>query len=343
MATISTYPFVRHLRSSATSHVEYLKGGKPQQSGVGAAFWFRPMSAAISEVPVNDREQDVLVRVRTTDAQEVTVPGTVTYRFAEPARTASRVDFSINTLTGAWADRPLEVVGAMIYGATAVAVSSALAGGDLAAVLHTDPAHLAAQATARMQADERLASIGVEVIGVRFALLRAEPEVERAMQTPARELLQQEADKATFERRALAVEREAAIGENELANQIELARRQEQLIAQKGANGRRQAEEAAAADAVATRAETARTTAVAQAKAEAERALGAATAANEEALLAAQEAAGRDVLLALAMRELARNLPDIDQLVITPDVLTGLLSRLGASEAQAVGAGHGQS
>ena len=46
-------------------------------------------------------------------------------------------------------------------------------------------------------------------------------------------------DKATFERRALAVEREGAIAENELQNQIELARRQEQLVAQNGANARR--------------------------------------------------------------------------------------------------------
>ena len=42
------------------------------------------------------------------------------------------------------------------------------------------------------------------------------------MQTPAREAIQQDAERATFERRALAVEKEAAIGENELANQVEL-------------------------------------------------------------------------------------------------------------------------
>ena len=57
--------------------------------------------------------------------------------------------------------------------------------------------------------------------------------------------MQQEADRATFERRAVAVERERAIGENELQTQIELARREEQLVAQRGANARREAEEEA--------------------------------------------------------------------------------------------------
>ena len=66
-----------------------------------------------------------------------------------------------------------------------------------------------------------------------------EPELERALQTPTREQVQQEADRATYARRALAVEQERAIAENELQNQIELARREQQLVEQQGANARR--------------------------------------------------------------------------------------------------------
>ena len=61
---------------------------------------------------------------------------------------------------------------------------------------------------------------------------RADGELERALQTPTFEMLQQKADQAMFERRALAVEKERAIAENELANKTELARRESQLIAQ---------------------------------------------------------------------------------------------------------------
>ena len=102
-------------------------------------------------------------------------------------------------------------------------------------------------------ADTRLAETGIAVIGARVVALKPEPEVEKALQTPARESLQQEADRATYERRAVAVERERAIAENELASQIELARREEQLVAQRGANARRQAEEAAGASRIETR------------------------------------------------------------------------------------------
>jgi len=335
MATISTYPFVTHLRSTATMHVLHRSRGRIRHDGPGAAFWFRPMSAAISEVPVDDREQPVLITVRTADLQQVSAPGTVTYRFVDPALAATHVDFSVQLTTGAWAETPLETVGSAIHGATAAAVTQALVGRDLRAALTTDPAWLAATVHTALAADERLTSTGLAVVGVRFAVLRAEPDVERALQTPAREAIQQEADKATFERRAVAVEREAAIGQNELANQIDLAARAEQLIAQKGTNARREAQEQAAAGAIATAAEAARTTELAQARAEADQVVGAAAAETERAKLAAYTGMPRDLLLALAAREAAAALPAIDQLVITPDLLSSLLGRLaGGTGAQ---------
>src|SRR4029079_13124978 len=95
--------------------------------------------------------------------------------------------------------------------------------------------------------DARLAETGLAVVDVRVVAVRAEADVERALQTPTREQVQQDADKATFERRALAVERERAIAEHELQNQIELARREEQLVEQKGQNERKRSTEQAAA------------------------------------------------------------------------------------------------
>ena len=344
VATITTFPFITHLRSTATMHVLHRARGQLRHNAPGAAFWFRPMSAAISEVPVDDREQPVLVTIRTADLQQVSAPGTVTYRFVDPALAATHIDFSIHLRTGSWAETPLETVGSAIHGATAAAVTQALSGADLRSALAIDPGLLAGAVRTSLAADERLTSTGLAVVGVRFAVLRAEPDVERALQTPAREAIQQEADKATFERRAVAVEREAAIGQNELTNQIDLAARAEQLIAQKGANARREAQEQAAAGAIATQAEATRTTALAQARADADRMVGAAAAENERATLAAYTGMPRDLLLALAAREAAAHLPNVEQLVIAPDLLHSLFGRLagaGSVSEALVGAADG--
>lgn len=334
MATIATYPFVRHLRSTPTSHIRHLVDGRPRHEGVGAAFWFRPLTSAISEVPVDDRERAVLVPLRTADLQQVAVPGVVTYRVIDATLAGSRVDFSVDLATGQWTQTPLETIGAAIHGATGEAVTSALAGRDLQAVLATDLSDLAAEVLARLGADRSIGSLGLAVVGVRFSLIRPEPDVERALQTPAREAIQQEADRATFERRALAVEREAAIGENELANQIELARRREQLIERDGANARRKAQERAAAARIMTESEAARERTLAEARADADRAVGQAAADSERAKIESYADVPRELLLALAIREAAEHLPAVDHLVVTPDLVQGLLSRLSADTSE---------
>lgn len=335
MATITSYPFINHLRTPATTYVQHLAHGSLQHEGVGSSFWFRRLPAVLSEVPVDDREQPVLVKVRASDLQEVNVPGVVTFRIAQPGTAAARVDFGIDSRSGGWLGRPLEVVGATVHGAAADAITAALTGRPLADILMSDPADLAGRVAERLSADPRLADVGIAVVGVRFDVLRADPDVERAMQLPSRELIQQEADKATFERRAVAVEREAAIGENELTNQIDLARREEDLIAQRGTNRVREAEDAAAADKVKVVAEGERTVELARAKAEATQAVGAAEAEAQRAQLTAHAEVAPQVLMAMAMRELAQNLPAIDQLVLTPDVVSSVLGRLALGQAPA--------
>ncbi|MFB7842906.1 SPFH domain-containing protein [Microbacterium sp. NPDC056052] len=331
MATITSAPFIRHLSAAPTMHVQHLHRGALRHAGAGQAFWFRPLDAAISEIPMDDRELSVVVALRTADLQQLSAPVTVTYRIVDPALAAQRIDFSIDLRTGLWAEQPLDAIAAPLHGAATAAVVHLLAAQPLEQALLSDLATLGARATGILAADVRLVDLGVEIVGVRFALLRAEPDVERAMQTPAREAIQQDADKATFARRALAVEREAAIGENELANQVELARRQEELVATRGRNARIEAEQAAAASAIAVEAEAGRIRTAAEAQADAARATGEAAAAAERARMDAVRDVPTTVLTALAMRELAGNLPAIDHLTVTPDLLNDLLGRLGGS------------
>lgn len=58
--------------------------------------------------------------------------------------------------------------------------------------------------------------MGLEIVPIRVAALAPNPELSRALQAPTFESLQQKADEATFSRRALAVDAERAIAENEL-------------------------------------------------------------------------------------------------------------------------------
>jgi len=333
MADITRYPVVRHLRARPTAYVQHLRHGKVIHSGTGLSFWFMPLNAVLSEVPVDERELPLLFHARTSDFQDLAVQATVTYRIEEPALTAGRIDFAIDSLTGRWRATPLEQIANMLTEAAQQQALVLLANTTLHGALGDGATAVREQIEAGLASDPRLGQTGINVIGVRVVAIRPEPEVERALQTPAREGVQQEADKATFERRARAVESERAISENEMQNQIELARREEQLVTQRGANAQREAEEKAAAGQISTEAEASREQRLAEARAQAIRLVGEAEGAAETARLSAYRDLQEGVLLGIALRELAGNLPKIGNLILTPDLLAPVLARLAVPSA----------
>ncbi|MYW69367.1 SPFH domain-containing protein [Streptomyces sp. SID8379] len=319
----------RHLRAAPTAHIRHHRSGRLTHDGAGLSFWFRPLSAAISEVPVDDRELAMTFHARTADFQDVAVQATVTYRIGDPAVAAEHLDFSVDPDSGVWRGAPLEQLATLLTETAQQHALDVLARTALASALVDGvPAVRDAVATG-LGEEPRLPATGIEVVAVRVMALRPEPEVERALRTPARERIQQEADRATYERRAVAVERERTIAENELASQIELARREEQLVEQRGTNSRREAEENAAADAVRVKAEAERKVSLARAEAEGAREVGEARAQAQAAWLRVHGEADVATLHALTGTRLAENLPRIESVTVSPDVLTGLLARLG--------------
>src|SRR6266545_6915 len=178
MADVTRRMFLRHLRGAPTTWVRHVVRGKVAHEGTGLSFWYRPLTAVISEVPADDRGQP-LDQVATLLAELAQQP-------------------ALDLL----ARLPLTEALTAGVGAVRVAVSDALAG------------------------DARLTETGVRVVSARVVAVRPEPDLERALQTPTREGVQEDADRATYGRRARAVEQERAIAENELQNKIELSRRE---------------------------------------------------------------------------------------------------------------------
>jgi len=331
MADIKTYPVARHLRGAPTMHVRHLRRGKLAHDGTGLSFFFRPLPAVLSEVPVDDRELPLLFHARTADFQDLAVQASVTFRVTDPATACARIDFSIDPDTGRWRGTPLEQIAGLLTETAQQQVLGMVAASPLATLLADGAGQIRDKMLNGLTADSRLAETGIAVIGARVIALRPEPDVEKALRTPTREQIQQTADRATYQRRAQAVEQERAIADNEMQNQIELARREEQLVTQRGTNARRQAEEAAAASRIEAAAQADREQKLAEAKAVGTQALGEAAAAGEAARAAAYRDLPQAGLLAMAAKDLAGNLPQIGTLVLAPDMLASLLSHLASA------------
>ena len=320
MATIRRFGVLSQLRSEASHYVVRYRNGHPRQSGRGLVFWFRPETASISELPMDDREMTLFVRGRSGDFQTVAVQGSIGWHVADPERLASRIDFSLDLRTGRLQGEPVERIEARIAGLANQTVLQFLGQAPVRALLDAGPESLRGQLQAALAAEPSLAEIGVAVVSVRLTNLAPSSELERALQTPTYEALQQKADEATFARRALAVEKERAIAENELATRTELARRESLLIAEEAQNARNRAQGRAEAEGIEAGAEAERIRMVEGARAEAER---------------ARVAIYRDVapgtLLGLAAQALAGKLDTIEHVNVTPDLLASLLGEVRRS------------
>ena len=223
MAEIRIFPFVRHVRSMPTTHALHYRGRRLVGGGRGLSAWVWPMDESVAEIPVDDRDLVLAVHGRTSDYQDVMVQGVVTYRVVDAERLAARVDFAIDLRTGGYTREPISRLEVLLSQLAQEEVLRYLARTPIRAVLTDGIARLREAIDLALATAPQLPEFGLAVTAVRITGIRPNPDLEKAFEAPMRERIKQESDEAAFERRALAVEKERAIAENEMQNRIELA------------------------------------------------------------------------------------------------------------------------
>lgn len=332
MASIRTLGPCKHLRAERNQTILHYRKGRLVRSGAGIAFWFNPYTAAIAQLPVDDCETTFLLEERTRDHQQVTVQLTLHYRVTSPEKAAERVNFTIGLESGRWLEDPLTRLATLWQQRAQEPARQFIASVDLIQVLQSGPEIISRRIQEALQEDSTMSSMGLELTGLQVDRVTSIPELEKALQTPAREQMQQKADEAMFARRALAVENERAIKQNELETEIELAKQNELLIRKESENAllRVRGDAEAAREQTLAEQERARIDTEAyveqqslraESDAAAERVLSAARADGEELRLEAWSGAPTRVLISLALQELAKNVKGIQHLNVTPNML----------------------
>jgi regulator of protease activity HflC (stomatin/prohibitin superfamily) len=334
MAEIRSYWLWRHLRAEPTNWILFYKNGKKKRSERGAAFWFAPLGASIIEVPLDDRELPFILNGRSADFQDVHVNGVVTFRVRDPELLASRLSFSIDTRSGRWTSEPLDKLAVVVKELAQELAGSFVARAPLRVLLDQSIDVIREQIQGGLVAAPSISSLGVEIVATRVASVKPTSEMEKALQMPAREKIQEEADQATFARRALAVEKERAIAENELANQIELAKREEHLIGQRGQNEKKRITDDAENKRIEAEGAARNIKLNAAAQAESIKALEGARVNAERERMDIYRELPPAALMGLAARELAGKLQSIQHLNLSPDMLGPLLERVLGAQAR---------
>jgi len=268
------------------------KDGHVRKNGAGINFWYSPLTTTIAAVPIASQESHFVFTETTADFQEIAIQGALTYRLDAPLDVASRLDYTVDPARKRYkSEDPAKLVQRVInvvQAHTRTLVSQL----PLEKAL-TRVGVVAKEVLTRVATSEDLSSLGVVIEGLHFTSIKATPEMQKALEADFREGLNKRADQAIYDRRKSAVEEERKIRESEMNTEVELENRKKALVDTQARNELKLAE--------------------AQAKA-------------EELKLSPYGDLPPQALIGLALRDWASNAGSIDNLTITPDLLSKVVA-----------------
>lgn len=345
MPTISKFGFWAHLRAEPNEHILHFANGQLTRNGPGLAYWFTKLSASMAMVPVEDCEATLLFNELTVDFQEISSQITLTYRVTDPQKVVSRVNFSISPDSGNWLEDPLGKLLSFWSQLARQPSRAYLRSVTVDEAIRHGADRIRSAVHESLKSNSEVAGMGLAIVAIQVTQITPKPDLVKALETPTREAVQQKADEAVFQRRAQAVEKERAIKENELATQIELARRHEELIKRQGSNQLLQAKTQAEAERAKIEAEVERQGITAtgyardaevrsNADAQSRRVLGVADVEIQAKIVELWKSVPADVIAGLSFKEFAGKISTINHLNITPDLVGEGLRKLLQRESE---------
>jgi hypothetical protein len=312
-----------YVKVPATHYALHFQQGQIRREGLGLSFFFYEPNSTIAAIPMGSTDAPFAFVEATSDFQQATVQGQLTYRVADPKKVASLLDFSIAPSGQYLADGPQKLQERLVKEAQ-VAARAITQSMELPAALKSATT-IGLEVSAALKRSELIASLGVEILSLAVISIKPTPEMAKALEAGAREALQRKSDEAIYARRNAAVEQERRIKESELNTElaveekkrqireaqmtaeIALEQQRTQLIDQKVANERKDADSRAyAMEATAKAIETVDW---------------------KKLMLLSPTGFDASQMIALAFQELAGNAQKIGELNISPDLLSGLMQK----------------
>ena len=234
---------LRYAKTSPSTYVIQYRNGQPVREGTGLAFFYFAPNASLVSVPLESVDVPFMFNEVSSDFQEVTVQGQVTYRVADPKLLASLMNFTLKP-NGEYVSEDPTRLPQRVVNALQVQLRSVLSGRSLHELLRGWE-QMVQSVRDGLRRPDGLASLGLELVNLAVLAVRPNPETARALESTVREQILKQADDAMYLRRNSAIEQERAVKENELNTEIAIETkkrqiRETQLEAERAALERRQ-------------------------------------------------------------------------------------------------------
>jgi regulator of protease activity HflC (stomatin/prohibitin superfamily) len=241
---------------------------------------------------IASQESQFIFNETTANFQEISIQGSLTYHLTDPLELAKRLDFTITPKTHVYkSEDPMQLVQRVVNSVQAH-TRSEVSRRPLEDALG-EVRDLASVVFDRVAVAPELKALGIELEGLHFTAVKATPEMQKALEADYRESLHKRADQAIYDRRKSAVEEERKIRESEMNTDVELENRRKDLVDMQAKNSLTLAEAEAKAD---------------------------------ELKLSPYGDLPPQALIGLALKEWAMNAGTIENLSITPDLLSKVVS-----------------
>jgi hypothetical protein len=210
---------VRYIKSQPTTYLIAFRKGKVVAEGAGLSMFYYAPTTTLVAVPVASREESFIFEKVTADFQNVTVQGHVSYRIADPGKTAGLLNFALRPTGIDYAAKDPEKLSERVVAIVQVLVQQVIQALPLADCFRS-AGKLADSVLVGLRRNQEIGALGIEVLGLAILAVKPTPETARALEARAREAILREADEAIYARRNAAVENERAIKQSELETQI---------------------------------------------------------------------------------------------------------------------------
>jgi len=294
----------RYIKVPPTTHLIQYSGGSVKREGPGlSGFFFSPFATLVA-VPVGTCDAPFIFEELSSDFQELTVQGQVTYQISNPKQIATQLDFSLDKNGTNYASDDPQKLPQRVINIVKILTSKHLMALPLREAI-TARESVTQSVGQSLLSHPELSTLGVAVLGLSILAIKANPETSSALEAETKEALLAKADNAIFQRRNAAVDHERTIRENELRSEITVEEKKKELVDLSAANSRKEAD----------------------AKAYSIDALLKAISGIDPSLLSAIAHTGMspDQLIAEAFGDIAAKADKIGQLNISPDLLQNLL------------------
>jgi regulator of protease activity HflC (stomatin/prohibitin superfamily) len=204
------------------------RNGKIVKIGAGMSFWYYAPTTSIVVLPAGSMEAPFIFEEVTSDFQNVTVQGEVTYRIADQKKIAGLLNYTLDMKGKTYLSDDPQKLPQRVINIVRVLTKKTLEGLQLREAVKSSE-KLAKGILQEIKENEEINFLGIEILGLSILAIQPNKETARALEAQAREQILKKADEAIYERRNASIDQERRVKENEFTTEIAIETKKKQV------------------------------------------------------------------------------------------------------------------